>query len=602
MNDLRRLLKDAFGFDDFRPHQEGACSAATEGEDVLVVMPTGAGKTLTFQLPGLARRRSGPPSRVSATVVISPLIALMNDQVEKLKRLGLRAETINSAMVTDDQRKIARAYNRGELDFLYISPERLAMRGVPEWLGRRPPSLIAVDEAHCISHWGHDFRPEYRLMAKRLPVVCGGADVPIVAVTATATPVVQEDILEQLGVRARARRFVHGFRRVNLAVEVLDVAPNARSVATMKVLKGHGRLPAIVYVRLRAAAEEVAFELREAGFVARPFHAGLHPSVKKKTQDDFTSGLIDVVVATIAFGMGVDKPDVRTVVHASVPDSIESYYQEIGRAGRDGAESSVVLFYSAADERQHEWFFKQDYPEPEILQAAYGALAEEPERFEQVQERTTLHARAFGAAIEKLRTHGGAVVEGFDADQRLARGDGAWRETYVAQRTKKKQDLDEMVAYAARRLDADGACRMTELVRYFGDQEGGERRDCGLCDACLARRGEHGAAWTSGASDPDEDELKLIEDVLVFLAQHDGQTYGNLYKGVLQNEDGGFNKDQKAFFEHAMGTLERDGRVRLAEYQFPKDGGKVKYTRVYLAGDEVKRKAPTPKRRRERSA
>jgi DNA topoisomerase-3 len=597
--DLRPLLQSPFGFDAFRPHQEEACVAAARGEHVLIVMPTGAGKSACFQLPGLARRRAqGTPSFGRTTLVVSPLIALMNDQVAKLKKIGLSAETINSTMHVEDQRAVAIAYNRGELDFLYISPERLAMRGVPEWLGRRPPALVAIDEAHCISHWGHDFRPDYRLMASRLPIVCGGTrnpGVPIAAVTATATPIVQQDIIERLGIKEHSNRFVHGFRRTNLAVEVLDVAPHARSDATAKLLRGAGRLPAIVYVRLRAQTEELAFELRQENYIAQPFHAGLPPALKKRTQEDFTSGAIDVVVATIAFGMGVDKPNVRTVVHTAVPDSIENYYQEIGRAGRDGDESSVVLFYSAADEKQHEWFFRQNYPEPEVLGQAFDALADTPQRFEEAHARTSLPARAFAEAIEKLHIHDGAVVEGFDADRWVQRSVGDWRVTYEAQRRKKRQDLDEMVAYASRKPEEKDACRMTELVRYFGDQEGGHAQNCGICDACLLKKGEQGAAKRSGAADPSEDEAALAERILNFLGQHDGQALGKLYRALHPGAEQDFRKDERDLFEHTIGALDRSGRIWLKKREFPKeDGGKVKYLIAYLSGDEKKRRTPTP--------
>jgi DNA topoisomerase-3 len=309
---LEPLLRERFGFPAFREHQQAVCEAATAGNDVLLVMPTGAGKSLCYQLPGLARG--------GTTLVISPLIALMEDRVARLQSLGLRAERIHSGRPRPESRQVCVDYVAGALDFLFIAPERLGVAGFPELLARRPLGLIAIDEAHCISQWGHDFRPDYRLLGQRLPML---RPAPVVALTAKATPLVQKDIVAQLGLGGNARLFIHGFRRHNLALETLELAPKERPGRALSWLSGAERLPAIVYAPTRKAAEDVA-QLLAKKPRAEPYHAGLSPELRDRVQTDFLNGRLDVVVATVAFGMGVDKADIRTVLHLALPGSVDS--------------------------------------------------------------------------------------------------------------------------------------------------------------------------------------------------------------------------------------------------------------------------------------
>ncbi|HEY8022348.1 MAG TPA: DNA topoisomerase 3, partial [Thermoanaerobaculia bacterium] len=320
---LADLLRDPFRLPSFRPFQEAVCRAVVEGRDALLVMPTGAGKSLCYQLPGLARG--------GTTLVVSPLIALMEDQVGKLRELGLRAERIHSGRDRAESRQVARDYLDGRLDFLFIAPERLAVPGFPELLARRKPVLVAIDEAHCISQWGHDFRPEYRMLGERLPPL---RPAPVIGLTATATPRVQDDIVAQLGL-AGAGRFIHGFRRTNIAVEVSETRPGARRAAVRALLADPARRPAIIYAPTRKEADALGAELA-LDMPAAAYHAGMTGAARDRVQADFLAGRLEVIVATIAFGMGVDKPNVRTVVHTGLPGSLEGYYQEIGRAGRDG--------------------------------------------------------------------------------------------------------------------------------------------------------------------------------------------------------------------------------------------------------------------------
>jgi len=333
--DLAGALKKHFGYDAFRPLQEEIIRDALAGRDVFALMPTGGGKSLCFQLPALLRD--------GLTIVVSPLISLMKDQVDALQTSGIAATFLNSALDRHEAVERLRRLNRGKYRLLYVAPERLMLDGFFERALNWNIAQIAIDEAHCISEWGHDFRPEYRELKKlrrHLP------DVPIMALTATATERVRKDIVDQLHLR-NARRYVASFNRANLTYRVVPKSSPYDQV--LKLIRGRPNESGIVYCASRRTADSLAAKLNADGVKAKPYHAGLEPADRAKHQEQFLRDDARVITATIAFGMGINKPNVRFVVHHDLPKNIESYYQETGRAGRDGLPSDCALLFSASD-------------------------------------------------------------------------------------------------------------------------------------------------------------------------------------------------------------------------------------------------------------
>jgi ATP-dependent DNA helicase RecQ len=333
----QRILRATFGFEGFRPGQGEIIAAVLDGRDVLAVMPTGSGKSLCYQLPALLHD--------GLTVVVSPLIALMRNQVAQLRGNGVAAAALNSANDPAENRSVLDRIARGELRLLYVAPERLVKSETLDLLKRATVALLAVDEAHCISQWGHDFRPEYAALGT-VQAALGG--VQTVAFTATADAATRADILEKLFRRAPAV-FVHGFDRPNLRLAMQAKSSGRRQITDF--VKAHHRQSGIVYCASRRKTEELAEVLRQSGAKALGYHAGMEAAVRARNQDVFLQEDEIVVVATVAFGMGIDKPDVRFVLHADMPANIESYYQEIGRAGRDGLPADTLTLYGMGDIR-----------------------------------------------------------------------------------------------------------------------------------------------------------------------------------------------------------------------------------------------------------
>jgi ATP-dependent DNA helicase RecQ len=544
--DLSALLHKTFGFASFRANQEAVCRAATDGRDVLLVMPTGAGKSLCYQLPAIARG--------GTALVISPLIALMDDQAAKLTSAGLRVARIHSGLSRDEARQACRDYLDGTLQFLFIAPERMRVPGFPEMLAKRKPSLIAIDEAHCISAWGHDFRPDYRTLGDYLPSL---RPAPVIALTATATPTVQKDIVTQLQLR-QPSLFIHGFRRHNLAIEVVELSKPRRNEFTANLLKAPSNRPAIVYAPSRKAAEELASKL---GGSAAAYHAGLDPGTRERVQRHFLSGKLEVVVATIAFGMGIDKADVRTVVHTALPGSVEAYYQEIGRAGRDGLPSRTVLLHSFADRKMHDFFLERDYPPPTELSRVNAVLTDDFQMPDILRQRLKMDAETFDRAVEKLASQGAATIN-IEGNVRTT-GSTNWRKGYDEQVNFRRSQIDRMMQFAESQQ-----CRMSALIQHFGDTADG-LRPCGHCDFCAPTQS---TAQTFRPPTGEEDrQLRAILRALDGSSRATGKLHTELSTGTLRSTPAA---DRKVF-DTLLDALTRSGLITLTTDQWTNPEGNL---------------------------
>jgi ATP-dependent DNA helicase RecQ len=483
--DLTASLHELFGFREFRRGQREACEAAMNGRDVLVVMPTGSGKSLCYQLPGLLRD--------DLTVVVSPLVALMQDQVEALQARGLgdRVALVNAQQ---DPGANAAALDRavtGELRLLYVAPERFAARGFMERLGAARVGLFVVDEAHCVSQWGHDFRPDYFRLADAARALGAGS---LVASTATATPRVAVDVAQRLGLRDPLR-VATGFDRPNIAFAVARPAAHQKRALIAECLRREDALPAIVYTGTRAGAEEVAAELSEAlGEPAVAYHAGLQRERRAEVQRAFLADRVRVICATNAFGMGVDKPNVRTVVHASVPASLEAYYQEAGRAGRDGDPARALLLAENRDKALHVHFIKRDEIDADLpgwLADRLTAAADGNGRFDLEAAGLARDLRGDGDRLRALVGHltRAAVISPTpSAPDRLAgkvlgpydrRAEALCRASVEEGARTRWRQYREIWAYVEQEQ-----CRRQALLAHFGDSAPPDRAGRPCCDAC----------------------------------------------------------------------------------------------------------------------
>jgi RecQ family ATP-dependent DNA helicase len=554
-DNLAELLRTVFGFARFRANQEAVCRAAIEGRDLLLVMPTGFGKSLCYQLPAVALG--------GTALVISPLIALMEDQAAKLMSLGLRVGRIHSGLDRAQSRQVCIDYLQGALQFLFIAPERLRVPGFGEMLAKRKPALIAIDEAHCISQWGHDFRPDYRMLGKYLPAL---RPAPVLALTATATPRVQADILTQLGM-VKPAKFIHGFRRDNLAIEVVELSMPERPQAICGLLADAARRPAIVYATSRKGAEQYAAEL-SCVVPAAAYHAGLDPATRERVQTAFQAGELEVVVATIAFGMGIDKANIRTVIHAGLPATLEGYYQEIGRAGRDGAPSRTYLMHSYADQRTHDFFLNRDYPPADQLQEVFRSLAEEPKTYEELRAASKLGEEEFDKALEKLEIHGGARV---DFSGNVTVGGPSWKKTYTIQAQFRAEQMEKVL-----RFTTSAECRMAALVRHFGDEEDAAR-PCGICDVC-----DPGGAVLRLFRRATPVEREIAQAIADELRAVDYKAVGTLQRNL--DLAGRLSRDD---FDGLLHAMVRAGLIGIEDAAYEKDGEVKRYRKVRLTADGV---------------
>jgi ATP-dependent DNA helicase RecQ len=487
--DLPSALQIHFGFPSFRAGQREAIEHALARRDALVVMPTGSGKSLCYQLPALLFD--------GTTLVISPLIALMKDQVDALTAANKPATFINSTLAPGEQRERLARLACGEYKIVYVAPERLRNADLLHALKQTRVELLAVDEAHCISQWGHDFRPDYMHLREFVPEI---GKPPVFALTATATPEVQDDIVRQLGL-ARAERIVTGFNRPNLSFAVRytpSVAEKLRELQDSLSLAGRLQSPkrsgvggqgegqsAIIYTGTRREAEEVAEFVNEVARIrAAHYHAGLDGEERTRTQDDFMRGRVSVIVATNAFGMGVDKPDIRAVIHYNLPATVEAYYQEVGRAGRDGKPARGVLLYSPEDRALQEWFIENDAPKPEQTYALYRTLPRGVARVSSfdLQRETGLSDTLLKLALRQLEIAGVVQRLGDERGAMLLRVENLARLDLSASaveierfRAYKHKKLAQMIQYA----ETNG-CRRRFILDYFGDHGSADAPDC--CD------------------------------------------------------------------------------------------------------------------------
>ena len=458
---IRSLARATFGFERLRAGQEDAIRSVASGRDTLAVLPTGWGKSAIYQLAALLI--PGP------TVVVSPLIALQRDQVQALLANEVTAAEANSQVPAGERDEAFSRLAAGDLEFLFLAPEQLANEEVLGQVATAEPSLFVVDEAHCISAWGHDFRPDYLRLAE---VAEGLGRPPILALTATAAPPVRAEIVERLGLRD-PNVVVRGFDRPNirLAVERFGTAEEKRSALVQAVVDASP--PGIIYVATRRAAEDVAADLVAAGVGGEPYHAGLAAGRRRDTEAAFADGTLPVVVATTAFGMGIDTANVRFVHHHDVADSLDSYYQEIGRAGRDGEPAAAVLFYRPEDLGLRRYFASG--PRVEVEQAADVAEAWAAEGpcldVDGLSAKTGLSPTAVRSIVRELG-------QGDDAGGAPAPEDAAER-VVAAQQARRRVEqsrVDMMQAYAESR-----GCRRQLLLGYFGEALDGP---CGNCDRC----------------------------------------------------------------------------------------------------------------------
>jgi ATP-dependent DNA helicase RecQ len=476
-NTIRRLLHTVFGIARLRDGQQRVIDSVLDGKDTLAIMPTGSGKSLCYQVP--ARILEG------MTIVVSPLISLMKDQLEKLEELNVRAVQVNSSLGAEEERSSLAAIAEQRCEIVFCTPERLVTPEFVDLLKGVKVALVVVDEAHCISQWGHDFRPAYLEMAGSLEAL---GRPPVLALTATATEEVMDDIGRQLG-RPRMKVINTGIYRPNLHYRVQQVTNADEKLAQALRLVRETEGKGIVYAATVKVAEELYHHLREAGESVTIYHGKLHAAERKANQDLFMDDERRIMVATNAFGMGIDKPDTRFVIHMQIPANLEAYYQESGRAGRDGKDAECTLLFLQDDKRVQQFFLVKHYPTADEIRAIYEAvrkLAEvetaTPRRVEDVAgELAGPHLKVCLKLLKdaKLLRQNRKLAWSPTATEPKANLFEAMAEVYRQKQEHDKEALEQMVAYAV-----SGFCRWKLLLDYFGDTVDGFEKCC-RCDNCL---------------------------------------------------------------------------------------------------------------------
>jgi ATP-dependent DNA helicase RecQ len=474
-DDVLAVARDNFGYDSFRPGQEEAIRALLSKKDTLVVMPTGSGKSAIYQIAGLMLEGS--------VVVISPLIALQKDQVDSINSQGAEAEAVavNSTQRVAEARAALEKIENGKGKFIFLAPEQLHKQETIEKLDSAKVALFVVDEAHCISEWGHDFRPDYLQLG---PAIERLGHPVVLAMTATASRDVREEIIERLNMRT-PQVFVHGFDRPNIYLRVDHFDAEDRKLEAVIHRVHWSDKPAIVYVSTRKAAEEIMRRLADEGIHALFYHGGLKASERHEIQDQFMSGDAEVIVATNAFGMGIDKADIRFVYHYDISESLDAYYQEIGRAGRDGEQAEAILFYRHEDLGIAKFRSGEAQLASEKVEQVAEVIADEqkPVEPEKIAEATNLSERKLATVIHRLEDVGaveilstGEVKLTEDADTSEAAQAAVEEQDH--RREIKQERLRQMQKYAD-----TSACRREHLLRYFGDNFTGPCNNCDNCEA-----------------------------------------------------------------------------------------------------------------------
>ena len=540
LTDALASLQKHFGFEDFREGQREVIGSILEGKDAVVVMPTGSGKSLCYQLPAMILD--------GVTLVVSPLIALMKDQVDALHARGLPATFINSSIPDSEQHARIDGLRRREHKLVYIAPERFRSSRFTQALQQIPISLFAVDEAHCISTWGHDFRPDYLRLRS---VIKSLGQVQTLALTATATPYVRSDIIQQLGLSG-PQTFVSGFDRPNLSIEVVHTEKEREKVARIKSLARNIPGSGIIYASTRKAVEQVGSKLKALDLGVSVYHAGMSDSLRDKAQDDFMSGRTQMIVATNAFGMGIDKPDIRFVVHYQMPGSIEAYYQEIGRAGRDGLPSTCVLLFNYADKNTHDFFIEGSYPDITIVKQVYDSLASTELR--RIELSTAEIARRTGESNEMAVQSALYILERAGHIQRTAAalnrgGRGAQQgrsiimlDTAPAAKLRVDPgDVSRRGELERRKLRAmidfcyTDRCYRAHILNYFGDRK--SNRECGTCGNCKPNTEAapiSSAPAVSTSRELTDDELLRVRKILACAKRMNGRFGKKMLISVLR--------------------------------------------------------------------